>query len=80
MFDATIVVGSGYKAPIYDELRGPILQNEKLICTHRLEELKESWEVIGCIVMLDSWTYDELRGQLIDWRSLRNHGKSLDAS
>jgi hypothetical protein len=41
MFDAVVVVGPGYKAPTYEELRGPILQNEKLDCASRLEELKD---------------------------------------
>jgi hypothetical protein len=47
MFDVVAIVGPGYKAPTYDELKGLILQNEKVDCTHRLEEHKESWEVIG---------------------------------
>jgi hypothetical protein len=46
MFDVVAIVGPGYKAPTYDELRGPILQNEKVDCTSRLEELKASWEII----------------------------------
>jgi hypothetical protein len=29
MFEVASIVGSGYKPPTYDELRGPILQNEK---------------------------------------------------
>jgi hypothetical protein len=56
MFDAVVVVGPGYKAPTYEELRGPILQNEKIDCASRLEELKASWEITGCIVMSDGWT------------------------
>jgi hypothetical protein len=56
MFDAVAVVGPGYKAPTYEELRGPILQNEKIDCASRLEELKASWEITGCTVMSDGWT------------------------
>jgi hypothetical protein len=55
MFDAVVVVGPGYKAPTYEELRGPILQNEKIDCASRLEELKASWEITGCTVMSDGW-------------------------
>ena len=40
MFDAVVVVGLGYKAPTFDDLRGPILQAEKVDCTQRLEEFK----------------------------------------
>jgi hypothetical protein len=56
MFDAVAIVGPGYKAPTYDELRGPILQNDKVNCTSRLEELKASWEIIGCTMMSNGWT------------------------
>jgi len=56
MFDTIAIVGPGYNAPTYDEFRGPILQNEKLNCTHRLEELKESWEVTRYTMMSDGWT------------------------
>jgi hypothetical protein len=43
MFEAASIVGSGYKPPTYEELRGPILQNEKADCTQRLQELRDSW-------------------------------------
>jgi hypothetical protein len=56
MFDAIVIVGMGYKVPTYEELRGPILQNENLDCARRLEELKGSWEITGCIVKSDGWT------------------------
>jgi hypothetical protein len=56
MFDPVVVVGSGYKAPTCEELRGPILQNEKTDSASILEELKASWEIIGCTVMSDGWT------------------------
>jgi hypothetical protein len=32
-FEAVAIVGPGYKPPNYEELRGPILQNEKADCT-----------------------------------------------
>ena len=56
MFDAVVVIGSGYKAPSFAELRGPLFQNEKANCTVRLEKFRASWEHIGCIVMSDGWT------------------------
>ena len=40
MFEAVAIVGSGYKPPTYEELRGPILDDEKVDCTSRLEELR----------------------------------------
>ena len=55
MCDAIIVVGPGYKAPTYEELRGPILQEEKNDINVRLEELKKSWESTGCTMMSDGW-------------------------
>ena len=56
MFEAVAIVGPGYRPPTYEELRGPILQNEKVDTTHRLEELRASWEFTGCTVMSDGWT------------------------
>jgi hypothetical protein len=55
MFDAVAIVGRGYKAPTFKELREPILQNEKVDCTSRLGELKASWEITRCTVMPDDW-------------------------
>jgi hypothetical protein len=56
MFEAASIVGPRYKPPTYDELRGPILQNEKADCTQRLQELRDSWQFTGCTVMSDGWT------------------------
>ena len=56
MFEAVAIVGSGYKPPIYEDLRGPILDNEKVDCTHKLQEIQDSWEVTRCTVMSYSWT------------------------
>ena len=52
MCDAIAVDGPGYKAPTYEKLREPILQEEKNDINVRLEELK-SWESTGCTVMSD---------------------------
>jgi hypothetical protein len=56
MFEAASIVGPRYKPPTYEELREPILQNEKANCTQRLQELRYSWQFIGCTVMSDGWT------------------------
>jgi hypothetical protein len=56
MFDVVVIVGSRYKAPTYHELGGPILQNENIDCTSRLDELKASWEITGCTMMSEGWT------------------------
>jgi hypothetical protein len=56
MFEAIAIVGPGYKPPTYEELRGHILQNEKVDCTKRLQELRDSWEFTGCTMMSDGWT------------------------
>eukprot|EP00253_Pinus_taeda_P027205 PITA_27205 len=56
MFEAVVVVGPGYKAPTFVELRGPLLQDEKTECTPRLAEFRASWEHTGCTVMSDGWT------------------------
>jgi hypothetical protein len=56
MFEVVAIVGPRYKGPSYNDLRGPLLQGEKVECTKRLGELRESWEITGCTVMSDGWT------------------------
>ena len=63
MFEVAALVGAGFKPPSYEELRGPILQDEKADCTRRLEELQRSWELTGCSVMSDGWT--DMRGRTL---------------
>ena len=63
MFEAAALVGGGFKPPTYEELRGPILQNEKAECSHRLEDLRKSWELTGCTVMSDGWT--DMKGRTL---------------
>lgn len=53
MFEAAAIVSLGHNDPSYDDLKGPFLQGEKANYTKRLGELRESWEIIGCIFMLD---------------------------
>jgi len=59
MFDVVVVVGPGYKAPTFVELRGPLLQNEMVDCTARLEEFRASWEHTGCTVMSNGSTNEK---------------------
>jgi hypothetical protein len=49
MFEVIAIVGLGYKGSSYEELRRPILQGENTDCTHRLDELRESWDITECI-------------------------------
>ena len=63
MFEVTTIVGPGFKPPSNEELRGPILQDEKTDCTHRLEELQRSWDLTRCSVMSDGWT--DMRGRTL---------------
>eukprot|EP00253_Pinus_taeda_P033801 PITA_33801 len=83
MFDVVAVVGLGYKAPTFAELRGPLLQDEKTDCTARLAEFRASWEHTGCIVMSDGWT-DQKGRTLLNFLVSCPKGtmsmKSIDAS
>ena len=63
MFEAAAIVGPGFKPLSYEELRRPILQDEKADCTRRLEELQRSWDLTGCSVMSDGWT--DMRGRTL---------------
>ena len=69
MFDAVVVVGPGYKAPTFAELRGPFLQDEKTECTARLVEFRASWEHARCTVMSDGWTNVARSGSEAEARS-----------
>jgi hypothetical protein len=83
MFDAVVVVGPGYKVPTYEELRRPILHNEKLDCASRLEELKGSWEITGCTMMSDGWADQKgrtLLNFLVNCPKGAMFVKSVDAS
>eukprot|EP00253_Pinus_taeda_P001574 PITA_01574 len=81
--DTIATIGPGYKIPSYHDIRGLILQNEKLDCTKRLEAFRESWAQTGCTVMSDSWT-DQKGRTLINFLVSCPKGtmfiKSIDAS
>eukprot|EP00253_Pinus_taeda_P032362 PITA_32362 len=81
--DAIATVGPGYKIPSYHDFRGRILKNEKVNCTKRLEEFRESWAQTGCTVISDGWT-DQKGRTLINFLVSYPKGtmfiKSVDAS
>ena len=56
MCDVIAIVVPSYRAPTFEDLQGAILQAEKSDINNRLEELKKSWESIGCTVMFNGWT------------------------
>ena len=67
MFEVVAIVGPGYKPPTYEELRGSILDDVKVDCTSRLEELRGSWEATGCTVMSNGWSDTKGRTLLNSW-------------
>ena len=54
MFEAAAIVGPRYKGPTYNDLRGHVLQVEKIYCTKRLVEIQDSWKITRGSVMSDS--------------------------
>jgi hypothetical protein len=83
MCDAIVVVGPRYKIPTFEELWGPILQEEKVDINSILAEFKKSWEISGCTVMSDGWT-DRKGRSLLNFLVHCPRGtmfiKSIDAS
>ncbi|XP_040991643.1 uncharacterized protein LOC121238717 isoform X2 [Juglans microcarpa x Juglans regia] len=55
MADAIAAVGPGYKMPSYHSLRGKLLNRSVQDVSEYVEELRKSWEVTGCSVMVDRW-------------------------
>lgn len=53
MFEVVVLVGPRYKGTSYYDLRGHLLQGEKVDYTQRLAQLRESWENTRCSVMPD---------------------------
>ncbi|CAN6445103.1 unnamed protein product [Victoria cruziana] len=81
--DAIASIGTGFKMPSYNKLRGKILSNTvkdvKLYC----DELRAYWKKTGCTVMADGWT-DRRNRTLVNFLVYCPHGtiflKSLDLS
>jgi hypothetical protein len=55
MADAIAAVGPGYKMPSYHSLRGKLLNRSVHDVREYVEELRKSWDVTGCSVMVDRW-------------------------
>ncbi|XP_024927992.3 uncharacterized protein LOC107412863 isoform X2 [Ziziphus jujuba] len=55
MADAIATVGPGYRMPSYHSLRGKLLNRSVQDVGEYGEELRKSWEVTGCSVMVDRW-------------------------
>ena len=55
MVDAIAAVGPGYKMPSYHSLRGKLLKRSVQEVSEYGEEVRKSWEVTGCSVMVDKW-------------------------
>lgn len=56
MADAIAAVGPGYKMPSYQSLRGKLLNRSVQDVGGLCQELRRSWEVTGCSVMVDNCT------------------------
>lgn len=83
MADAIAAAGPGYKMPSYHSLRGKLLNRSVQDAGKLCEELRKSWEVTGCSVMVDRWT-DKTGRTVINFYVYCPKGtmflKSVDAS
>ncbi|KAL5800550.1 hypothetical protein ACOSQ3_033630 [Xanthoceras sorbifolium] len=55
MADAVAAVGPGYKMPSYHSLRSKLLNRVAQDAGAYCEELKNTWEVTGCSILVDRW-------------------------
>lgn len=55
MADAIAAVGPGYKMPTCHSLMGKLLDRSVQDAGEYVEELRKSWEVTGCSVLVDRW-------------------------
>jgi hypothetical protein len=77
------IVGPGYRSLSYQDLRGRLLQGEKVDCTERLAQLRETWKTTGCTVISDGWTNGKGRSILnflVNFPKGTMFIKSVDAS
>ncbi|KAJ6850545.1 uncharacterized protein M6B38_263400 [Iris pallida] len=63
MADAIAAVGPGYKMPTYHSLRSKLLNNCANEVGEVCKEIRKSWEVTGCTVMVDRWM--DKNGQVV---------------
>ncbi|XP_015584619.1 uncharacterized protein LOC8289331 isoform X2 [Ricinus communis] len=57
MADNIIAAGPGYKMPSYTSLRGKLLNRCIQDAEEYCSELRKSWEVTGCTVLVDRWMH-----------------------
>ncbi|CAB4268597.1 unnamed protein product [Prunus armeniaca] len=83
MADAIAAAGPGYKMPSYHALRGKLLNKSVQDAEEYEEELRKSWDVTGCSVMVDRWV-DKTGNSVINFFVYCPKGtlflKSADAS
>lgn len=83
MADSIAAVGPGYKMPSYNSLAGKLLNRSVQDAGEYCAELKKSWEVTGCSVLVDRWT-DRISRTVINFFVYCPKGtvflKSADAS
>ncbi|KAK3020407.1 hypothetical protein RJ639_045712 [Escallonia herrerae] len=56
MFDAALVVGLGFKAPSFHDLRGNLLRTLVDEISTYLDKFRPIWDLYGCSVMSDGWS------------------------
>jgi Protein of unknown function (DUF 659)/BED zinc finger len=56
MVDAIARVGPGFKAPNFNDLRGPLLKEAAFDIKEHIANIKREWGTYGCSVMVDGWT------------------------
>lgn len=83
MIEAIGQYGPGMKAPIYHEVREPLLKNEVKSTRETMNDHEEEWEKNGCSLMADGWK-DKRERTLINFLINCPKGsmfiKSVDAS
>ena len=49
--------GPGYRDPSFQDIRGPLLQNEVQRIDEQLKDVKDSCSKTRCTLMSDGWIY-----------------------
>jgi len=68
MFDDVCAFGSGYKAPLCNQMRGPYLAKCVEETRKFVDGFRTHWRETGCTIMADGWT-DRKRRTLINFLS-----------
>lgn len=83
MVDAIGRVGPGFKAPNFNDLRGPLLKEAAFDIKEYIANIKKEWGVYGCSIMADGWT-NQKPDPIINFFTYSPGGtmflKSVDAS